>query len=118
MADSGHTASLTTETGSHDDITVLRVAGVVDLATAEQLEQAIDAALADGPPAAFVIDLSGVDFLASVGMAILVATRQRLGEETRFAVVADGPATGRPLTLTGLDQVLAVHRSLPDALAG
>lgn len=108
---------ITTRISVHDDnLTVLSVGGAVDLATAPVLEEAVDMALSQ-VTSAFVVDLTDVDFLASVGMAILVAIQQRISPTTTFAVVADGPATGRPLKLTGLDQVITIYPTLPDALA-
>ncbi len=96
---------------------VLAVRGVVDLATASMLREAVDAVVSD-KPTALVIDLSEVEFLASVGMSVLAEANQRMAELGRFAVVAEGPATARPLTLCGLADVFAVHPTLEDALAG
>ncbi len=109
--------AMTTSVSVHDEATVLTVAGEVDLATAPALENAIDAALS-GSPAALIIDLLQVTFLASAGMAALVGAHQRAGRSTRIAVVADGPATGRQLKMTNLDQVFALHPTLDEALAG
>ncbi|RDI67636.1 anti-anti-sigma factor [Nocardia pseudobrasiliensis] len=108
--------TMTTSVAVHDEATVLTVAGEVDLATAPALESAIEATLG-GKPAALIIDLSQVTFLASAGMAALVAAHQRAGTQTRIAVVADGPATGRQLRMTNLDQVFALHPTLDEALA-
>ncbi len=107
--------TMTTTVSVRDEATVLTVAGEVDLATAPALENAIDATLG-GKPTALVIDLSDVSFLASAGMAALVAAHQRAGD-TRIAVVADGPATGRQLKMTNLDQVFALFPTLDEALA-
>ncbi|MBL1073945.1 STAS domain-containing protein [Nocardia sp. 2] len=106
---------MTTTVTVSDGVTVLSVSGEVDLATAPALENAIDAVLG-GQPAAFVIDLSKVSFLASAGMAALVAAHQRAGG-TKIAVVADGPATSRQLKMTSLDQVFALHAVLDEAIA-
>lgn len=106
--------TMTTSVTVHDDATVLAVIGEVDLATAPALENAIESILG-GKPGALIIDLSEVSFLASAGMAALVAAHQRAGA-TRIAVVADGPATGRQLRMTNLDQVFALHPTLPEAL--
>ncbi|MQY31462.1 Anti-sigma-F factor antagonist RsfB [Nocardia sp. RB56] len=106
--------AMTTSVSVQDEATVLTVAGEVDLATAPTLETAIETTLG-GAPAALIIDLSQVSFLASAGMAALVAAHQRAGS-TRIVVVADGPATGRQLKMTNLDQVFAVHRTLDEAL--
>ncbi|WP_067541820.1 STAS domain-containing protein [Nocardia crassostreae] len=105
---------MTTKVTVHDDVTVLTVADEVDLATAPALDSAIDATLG-GKPAALVIDLSEVSFLASAGMAALVSAHKRAGD-TRIAVVADGPATSRQLKMTSLDQVFALHPTLAEAL--
>lgn len=109
--------TMTTTVASQDGATVLTVAGEVDLATAPALESSIEAIL-NGKPAALIIDLTAVSFLASAGMAVLVATHQRAGDATAIAVVADGPATSRQLRMTNLDQVFAVHSTLEAALAG
>lgn len=108
--------TMTTSVSVHDEATVLTVAGEVDLATAPALENAIEATLGGKPPAALIIDLSQVSFLASAGMAALVAAHQRAGSATRIAVVADGPATSRQLKMTNLDQVFALYPTLEEAL--
>src|SRR5689334_17023175 len=81
---------------------VLTVAGEVDMLTAPRLTQAIQAALA-AKPAALVVDLSKVEFLASAGITALVSAQEGVVAPTRFAVVADGPATSRPMKLMGID---------------
>jgi anti-sigma B factor antagonist len=98
------------------EIEVLFVAGVVDMLTASQLEEAI-AAAAKHSPHGVVVDLSAVDFLASAGMGILVAARDELPDAVQFAVVADGPATSRPLKLVGVADVVGLHATLDEALA-
>ncbi len=107
--------TMTTTVAAHDGATVLTVAGEVDLATAPALENAIEAILS-GKPAALIIDLTAVSFLASAGMATLVAAHQRAGTTTAIAVVAEGPATSRQLKMTSLDQVFALHSTLDAAL--
>jgi anti-anti-sigma factor len=71
----------------------------------------------DLKPKALVVDLSGVGFLASAGLQSLVATHERVSKDAGFAVVADGPATSRPIQLTGLDQVLNLYPTMAQALA-
>ncbi|WP_280483215.1 STAS domain-containing protein [Nocardia cyriacigeorgica] len=107
---------MTTTVATRDGATVLTVTGEVDLATAPALENAIDAALGS-EPAGLIIDLTAVTFLASAGMAALVAAHQRAGDTTAIGVVADGPATSRQLKMTSLDQVFALHTTLDAALA-
>ncbi len=108
--------TMTTSIADHDGVTVLTVTGEVDLATAPALETAIDAAL-DAGSDRVVVDLAAVSFLASAGMAALVAAHQRAGEKTTIALVAEGPATSRQLKMTALDQVFDLHSTLDGALA-
>jgi anti-anti-sigma factor len=102
---------------SHDDgVAVLAVSGEIDLATIPAFEAAIADALQQRPEA-LIIDLSAVDFLASAGLQALVATHENVSPQAGFAVVADGPATSRPIELTGLDQILSLHSTVADAKA-
>lgn len=98
-----------------DTTTVLSVAGTLDTLTVPQLQAAITAA-AESSPAALIIDLSAVEFLASVGMGLLVSTHAELTPAIRFAVVADGPATSRPLKLVGVADVVDLFATREEAL--
>jgi anti-anti-sigma factor len=108
--------SITTSVEDHGGVTVVRVGGEVDLVTAPALEQAVDAVVAQSP-AALIIDLSGVEFLGSVGLKILAATHEKICTATQFGVVAHGPATKRPIHLTGLDKTFSLYPTLDDALS-
>jgi anti-sigma B factor antagonist len=95
---------------------VLSVRGDVDALTAPRLTEAILGALPE-PPSAVIVDLSAVDFLASAGMTALVMGNERTAAGARFLVVADGASTSRPLTLMGLDRVLALYPTLDEAVS-
>jgi anti-anti-sigma factor len=72
--------------------------------------------LADDP-IALIIDLSKVDFLATVGLRILAATYEKITlAGGRFAVVADSPATRRPIQLTDLNHLFSLYLALDDAI--
>ncbi|BBX33983.1 anti-anti-sigma factor [Mycolicibacterium mageritense DSM 44476 = CIP 104973] len=98
------------------EVSVVSVSGTVDMLTAPWLEEAIGAAV-KGSPSAVVVDMSAVDFLASAGMGVLVAARNDLDPDVRFAVVADGPATSRPLKLIGITDVVDLYATLDEALS-
>jgi anti-sigma B factor antagonist len=108
--------ALSTSVERRDGITVLLVDGVVDLATSPPLEQLL-AELIDERPQALVMDLTAVSFLASVGLRILAETHERAGGTGKFAVVASGPVTARPIQLTKLDEFLALYPTSDDAVA-
>jgi len=93
---------------------VVRCVGVLDMVTAPHLEERLDVVL-DKRPAVIIIDLSAVDFLASAGMNALVMVHRRLTADQIFAVVADGPATSRPLRLIGLAEMFNMCPTLDAA---
>jgi anti-sigma B factor antagonist len=113
---SAHAQGFETRESQRDWLVVLSVDGEVDMVTAPNLGRAICEAL-ERSATALVIDLTEVTFLASVGMSVLVAAQEAADAmAVRFAVVADGVATRRPIRLLGLDAVLALHPTLEDAL--
>jgi anti-sigma B factor antagonist len=97
-------------------VVVVATSGVVDMITAPQLEDAITAALAKSP-AGLVVDLTEVEFLASAGMGVLVAAHDAAPEGVTIVIVADGPATSRPLKLVGIADIMPLHATLDEALA-
>ncbi|MBB2991130.1 anti-anti-sigma factor [Mycolicibacterium iranicum] len=98
-----------------DGVVVVAAVGAIDMLTAPQLQEAISAAV-DRHPAGLVVDLTEVDFLGSAGMQVLMATQKHLDGGTRFAVVADGPATSRPLKITGVTDYVQLFSTLDVAL--
>ncbi|MCB1289678.1 MAG: STAS domain-containing protein [Mycobacterium sp.] len=93
---------------------VISVSGTLDMMTSPRLAEAIATGFLKNP-SAMIIDLSDVDFLASAGMGVLVAASDRADGKFKFVVVADGPATSRPLTLVGLADVLGLQPSVERA---
>ena len=125
MAENQHAASDSPPQSDKDDfsthesevegLAVVAVIGSVDMLTAPGLTEAIDSALAKKPKG-LIIDLLKVEFLGSAGISVLMKTRDNLGETIPFCVVADGPATHRPLTLLGINELMSVCRRLDDAV--
>jgi anti-sigma B factor antagonist len=106
---------ISTSVALRDGAAVVTVGGEIDLSTAPAFEGAIAQAL-EVNPAVLAIELSEVTFMASVGLRILAATNEKVGQLTRIAVVANSPAASRPIQLTGLDKIVALYPSLDAAL--
>jgi len=100
-----------------DGAVVLAVTGALDIQTAGDFTERLRAVLAESPRAV-VVDMTDLDFLASAGMAALVEGTRIASDGTRLVVVADGPATSRPLTITGLTELIALYPTLDDAVTG
>ncbi len=96
-------------------VAVLAIRGEIDVASAPAFKSAIAEALA-GNPRGLVLDLLEVDFLGSVGVRILLEAQERVGDDDRFAVVAQSPAAGRILRLLSVDELLSVHETVVQAL--
>ena len=68
----------------------------------------MDAAHADG--SGVVVDLTGVTFLASSGLAVLIGGARRLTElGGRLRLVAASRSVTRPLQVTGADALFDIH---------
>jgi anti-sigma B factor antagonist len=102
----------------HGQATVVHVAGEVDLATQAQFSQAVRSGL-DSPEKLVVLDLTGVDFMSSVGLRAMVQANydaQEAGKVFRV-VLRSGGATRRSIEISGLDQVLASYGTVDEALS-
>jgi anti-anti-sigma factor len=108
--------AISTSVQRRDGITIVAVGGVVDLATSPPLEELLTQLIGERP-SALVLDLTDVSFLASVGLRILAESHERAGGTGKFAVVASGPVTARPIQLTKLDEFLALFSTVDDAIA-
>ncbi|WP_051766612.1 STAS domain-containing protein [Saccharothrix syringae] len=121
MATGGeYVEQLRVEREHRDDVVVVLVSGELDSTTEPRLREELTAAFAgaavSGVPV--VVDLTGVGFFASVGMALLVE-HHRLGVRrgTPLRVVAPARSPLRALRAAQLDQVLDLYPDLPSALA-
>jgi anti-sigma B factor antagonist len=95
---------------------VLSCTGVIDMLTSRQLDAAMTAAESK-EPFAIIVDLTAVEFLASTGIGLLVFASDSMTPKGRFAVVADGPATSRPLTVIGVAEHINMQPTLDAAFA-
>jgi anti-anti-sigma factor len=93
---------------------IVTVQGEVDMASAPQLQAALEDAQRGGDP--LVVDMSEVGFLGSAGLSVLLVISEAAEPAAGLRVVVSD-AVRRPVELTGLDKLLSVHGSLADALA-
>jgi anti-sigma B factor antagonist len=99
-----------------DRAVVVRLVGELDLYNAHVVREELLAA-ATRSPERLVVELSGVTFIDSTGLGVLIESRTRLPNRQAFLLVAPGLETRRALEISGLDRHFAVHDSLDEALS-
>jgi len=92
-------------TNDADGTLVLRLIGELDLSNVDGLRPEIDDVIDRGPPA-LVIDLAGVTFMDSSGIALLIETAQRIGS---ISVRNPSRVIRRIIGATGLSDVLRLE---------
>jgi anti-sigma B factor antagonist len=107
----------TTLTRPSPGTAVLTVQGEIDTLTAPAFTTATTE-LVSGPDDTHVIDLTGVRFLASSGLAVLITAAHRAEERgNRLRLVVSTRAVRRPLEITGTDQLFDLYPDLNAAIA-
>ena len=103
-------------TAGGGEVTVVDVQGEVDVYTAPTLDAEL-VGLIDAGREQFVVDLSGVDFIDSTGLSVLVKALTTLGGRGGISVVVTSERVAKVFRLTGMDASLPLYGSLDDALA-
>jgi anti-sigma B factor antagonist len=99
---------------SGPDARVVTVVGEIDALTAPKLAAVLSAQLA---VAQVVVDLDGVQFLASVGITVLFEANELAAQEDRaLRLVYNSQIANLALEATGLREYFTVADSVPDAL--
>ena len=100
----------------NDGSVVVSLAGELDLYNAHEVREALLECCAEAPNR-LVVDLSGVKFIDSTALGVLIEARTKLENRRGFLLAAPGLETRRALEISGLDRHFAVHDSLDSALA-
>ncbi len=102
--------TLSTST-DEDGVVTVTVVGEVDTFTAPVLRSTLDSQL-EQQPRELVIDLSGVQFLGSAGLAVLVETQKSSrSRDVGLRLIASTRAVTRPLEVTGLIDLFTIADS-------
>lgn len=94
------------ETSERDDQVLVALRGELDLSTADKVDRELRRVEEIDPPVV-VLDLSGLTFLDSTGLRLIVTADQRARQADRRLAVVKGPATvQRVFSITKLDERL------------
>jgi anti-sigma B factor antagonist len=97
---------------------VLTLWGALDHNTGSLFQRHVDAVFAGGPPEALIVDVSGVDFCDSSGLAAFLALHRRLaGLGSRLSLVGVDGRVARLLEITKLDRLFHLYPTLDEARA-
>lgn len=97
-------------------LTLVRLRGRMDSQGAEQIESRLSASLLRGEHS--VLDLSGVTFLASLGIRVLISAAKQLDRRgARLVLVAPRELVDQALRHSSIDEIIPVVASVDDARA-
>jgi anti-sigma B factor antagonist len=108
---------LTVDVDERDGATVVAVGGELDLGSSPRLRDAAVRQLLAGDREV-VLDLTGVEFIDSTGLGVIVAVLKRartLGADLRLVIGRQRVLA--PFRITGVDALLPIHDDLDAALA-
>ena len=89
----------------------------MDLSTAPALRSRIERVV-EGGSRRLVIDLADVSFMDSSGLSVLVSGFKGMREAGgHMSVVCPNVAIAKIFSITGLDRVFSIHRSVDEALS-
>jgi anti-sigma B factor antagonist len=108
---------ISVDTHERGSWTVIAAAGEVDVVSAPELRGEIVRVVSEGS-SDVVLDLSGVVFIDSFGLGVLVGAVKRIqAHDGHLRVVIGEARVHAVLELTGLDRVLELYDSLEQAIA-
>ncbi|MFF4413146.1 STAS domain-containing protein [Streptosporangium sp. NPDC001559] len=111
------TSALSVSSGSHGDAVVVRVVGDLDYDYAPVFRRQIADLWGTSPVPCLVIDLSGLTFCDSTGLAELLWVLQRSREaKTRLVLAGANRTLRHMLAITGLLTFFELADSVEDAL--
>ncbi|MFG1695654.1 STAS domain-containing protein [Nonomuraea sp. NPDC049309] len=101
----------------HGGSVVVRLSGEMDVDNVSQVRKCLDEAVAADEPR-LVVDLTGLTFIDTTGLGVLVRLLASLRERGRtMALVAPDGVVLRRLRRTNLAPLFPIYDTLPEALA-
>ena len=101
-------------TRTQNDVTIVAFAGSLDSTTAPLAQQALDKILASGGRKV-VIDFTGLDYVSSAGLRVLLGTAKRLGAGA-LRLFGLNETVAEVFQISGFSTILAVFATEREAL--
>lgn len=101
---------------SKDGLSILKVAGEIDVYSAPGLREALINLVNEGNYN-IIVDMEGVDFLDSTGLGVLVGGLKRVrAHEGSLGLVCEKERILKIFRITGLTKVFALYTSVDEAI--
>ena len=97
-------------------VTKVVISGRIDVAGAHELEMPMS--IVGGSRRAVVIDLSGVEFMASLGLrGIVVGAKAIFSKKGKVVLLSPRPHVEEVIVITGIDDLIPIFRDEAEAIA-
>jgi anti-anti-sigma factor len=98
------------------NVTKVVLSGRIDIAGARELEMPM--AVVAGSRRAVVVDLSAVDFMASLGLrGIVVSARSIFSKRGKIVLLMPQPQVEAVITTTGINELVPIYHDEAEAIA-
>jgi stage II sporulation protein AA (anti-sigma F factor antagonist) len=92
------------------------LSGRIDIAGAREID--LPMSVVAGSSKAVVVDLSAVAFIASMGLrSLVVCAKSVISKRGRIVLLSPQPAVEDVLTVSGIDELIPIHRDEAQAIA-
>lgn len=108
--------SLTINLEQEQEFWVLRLAGDLDYGECAAFRMSIDRVLKQSPQAT-IVDLSGLEYLDSSGLGLLLSLSKEYGAQGGRLVLVTNETVDNILSLTRLNGIFSTASSMEDAVA-
>lgn len=97
---------------------VVKVSGELDLSTAEQFKLQVEQALEHWKAKNLILDLSGVNFIDSSGLGVILGRYKTITQNNGFiAIVKPKASVKKVLELSGILRIINLYKDVNTALA-
>jgi anti-sigma B factor antagonist len=97
-------------------VTKVVLSGRIDIAGASEIDMPMS--IVGGSRRAVVVDLSGVSFMASLGLrSIVLSGKSILSKGGKIVLLSPQPAVEEVITTSGVDELFPIHRNEAEAVA-
>ena len=98
------------------NVTKVILSGRIDIAGSREIEMPM--AVVAGSRRAVVVDLSGVEFMASLGLrGIVVSAKSIISKRGKIVLLSPRPRVEEVITTTGIDELIPIYHDEAAAIA-